>query len=233
MAESRSTSSAPSAATPAGGPPAPVAVPPGLRADIERAGYYPDLVADAVASALDGEPVVSHLVHQETTFDTDEVRRHVTVLVLTPTRMVVGHTDDHVERPADGAAAPPASRPAASATPVATTSSETVPLARVHSVVVTRVVADPARYVSGSLPQEVTLTIGWGAVARVELEPASCGDPGCDADHGYSGTTSSDDLSLRLSREAEGADAVEQALAFAAALARATSRAAVDPRLLA
>src|SRR5579883_1092853 len=50
---------------------------PGLRASIERSGYYPALVAEAVETALGGEPVISHLVHQETTFDAEEVRRHV------------------------------------------------------------------------------------------------------------------------------------------------------------
>ncbi|MBB0229817.1 DUF5998 family protein, partial [Streptomyces calidiresistens] len=70
----------------------------GLRAAIERSGYYPALVADAVESAVGREPVVSYLVHQETTFDSNEVRRHVTVLVLTATRFVVSHTD---EQPAD------------------------------------------------------------------------------------------------------------------------------------
>ena len=41
----------------------------GLRAAIERAGYYPELVAEAVDAAVAGETVESFLVHQETTFD--------------------------------------------------------------------------------------------------------------------------------------------------------------------
>ena len=58
-------------------------LPAGLTRDIERAGYYPALVSDVVDSAVAGDQVVSHLVHQETTFDHDIVRRHITVLVLT------------------------------------------------------------------------------------------------------------------------------------------------------
>ncbi|MGA0980757.1 MAG: DUF5998 family protein, partial [Candidatus Nanopelagicales bacterium] len=57
-----------------------------LRGDIERSGYYPALVADALETALAGEPLVAYVVHHEATFDRDELRRHVTVLVLTPTR---------------------------------------------------------------------------------------------------------------------------------------------------
>ncbi len=182
--------------------------PPALRAEIERAGYYPQLVADAAAHVIDGEGVSSWVVHQETTFDGDEVRRHVTVLALTPTRLVVVHTDDHTD--------------SSSRTPYATTSAEAVALGDIRSVVVSRVVADPARYVPGDLPQEVTLTVAWGAVSRLDLEPASCGDSQCDADHGYTGTSTSDDLSLRISAAAEGDDAVRRALDFAAALSAVT-----------
>jgi hypothetical protein len=67
------------------------------------------------------------------------------------------------------------------------------------------------------------LTIGWGAVSRIDLEPATCGDPQCEADHGYSGTASNDDLSVRVSEVADGADVVRQVLAFAAELAQATA----------
>jgi hypothetical protein len=182
----------------------------GLRAEIDRAGYYPNLVADAVQAAIAGEPISSYVVHQETTFDSDEVRRHITVLVLTPSRLVVGHTDDH----SDGSSAP---------TSYATTSTEAVPLSKVHSVVVTRVFADPAAYAPGTTPHEVNISIGWGAVNRLDLEPATCGDPGCEADHGYTGTASSDDLALRVSAAAEGQAAVAAALDFASVLSAATA----------
>src|SRR3546814_11208121 len=66
-----------------------------LRTAIENSGYYPDVVADAVNAAIAGERVVSYLVHHEPTIDRDEVRRHITVVVLTPSRMIVAHTDEH------------------------------------------------------------------------------------------------------------------------------------------
>lgn len=181
-----------------------------LRSDIQRSGYYPDLVADALDTALAGEPLVSYVVHHEATFDRDELRRHITVLALTPTRLIVEHTDEH---PADDA------HPVASAT----ASTEAVRIERVDSVVVSRVVADPARHTPGGSAAEVVLTIGWGAVSRLDLEPATCGDPQCDADHGYTGTSSNDDLSVRVSEAADGADVVAQVLAFAAALSLATA----------
>ena len=40
-----------------------------LRAAIERSGYYPGLVTDAVASALGQEPVTAFFVHHDAIFD--------------------------------------------------------------------------------------------------------------------------------------------------------------------
>ena len=180
----------------------------GLRAAIERSGYYPALVAEAVEAAVGGEPISSYLVHQETTFDANEVRRHVTVLVLTDSRFIVSHTD---EQAADST----------SPTSYATTSTESVQLGRISSVVLSRVVANPEKYVPGSLPREVVLTIGWGAVSRIDLEPATCGDPNCEADHGYTGSTTADDLSLRVSEAGDGPETVRQALTFSQSLSEA------------
>jgi hypothetical protein len=185
----------------------------GLRSAIERSGYYPTLVSEAVEQAVGSEGVEAFLVHQETTFDANEVRRHVTVLVLTDTRFIVSHTD---EQGADDT----------SPVPYATTSTESVKIGRISSVVVSRVVANPETYVRGSLPREVVLTIGWGAVSRIDLEPAACGDPNCDADHGYTGSTTADDLSLRVSEAGDGPETVSQALAFARALSEATANTA-------
>ena len=181
-----------------------------LRSDIQRSGYYPDLVADALETALAGESLASYVVHHEATFDHDELRRHVTVLALTPTRLIVGHTDEH---PADET----------SPAPYATASTEAVRIERIDSVVVTRVASDAARHRKGAPVREVVLTIGWGAVSRIDLEPASCGDPQCDADHGYTGTASNDDLALRVSEAADGAEVVARTLAFAGALSEATA----------
>jgi hypothetical protein len=131
------------------------------------------------------------------------------VLVLTPTRLVLAHADDHA---ADDT----------SPSPYVTTSTEAVPLRTIRSVVVNRVVAEPASGDTG--PSEVTLTLGWGAVSRIDLEPAGCSDPECDADHGYTGTATSDDVALRVSAAAEGRDAVDRMLDFATAISRATAR---------
>ncbi|MEJ5946900.1 DUF5998 family protein [Pseudokineococcus basanitobsidens] len=184
---------------------------PELRRAVEHAGYYPELVADVVAVALGGEETRAHLVHQETTFDGEEVRRHVTVVVLTATRLVVAHADDGTDLVEGG----PRSHAAAATT-------EAVPLSQVRSVLLSHVVQRPDRYRGGDPVAELTVTIGWGSVQRLDLEPATCADPQCEADHGYSGSLAGDDVVLRVSAAADGADAVGRALRFAAALSAAT-----------
>jgi hypothetical protein len=185
-----------------------------LHAAIEESGYYPDVVADAVRSAVAGEPVQSFLVHHEPTIDErDEVRRHVTVLVLTASRLILAHTDEH---------APDDLLPA----PYTSSSTEAVALSAIRSVVVNRMVANPESYAGRPIPppgaNEAVLTIGWGAVGRIDLEPAGCADPECEADHGYTGVLSSDDFSLRVSAAAEGPEAVANLLGFADVLSSLT-----------
>ncbi|HYO40131.1 MAG TPA: DUF5998 family protein [Nocardioidaceae bacterium] len=186
-----------------------------LRVAIEKSGYYPDVVSAAVSSAVAGEHVVSYLVHHEPTIDErDEVRRHVTVLVLTASRLILAHTDEH---------APDDLLPA----PYTSSSTEAVTLSAIRSVVVNRMVANPQDYAGRPIPSpganEAVLTIGWGSVGRIDLEPAGCSDPDCEADHGYTGVLSSDDFSLRVSAAAEGPEAVANLLGFADALSARTA----------
>jgi hypothetical protein len=186
-------------------------IPPELRSEVERAGYYPALVCDVLDVALAGEAVESFLVHPETTFDRVEVRRHVTVLVLTSSRLVVAHADDH--EPDE-----------LSPQPYASASTEAVALHQVRSVVLSHAVTNPEQHRPGVTPRELNLTIGWGSLSRLDLEPAGCGDPDCEADHGYTGTLAGDDITVRLSTDAEGTEAVGAAVAFARALSAATAQ---------
>lgn len=175
--------------------------------EIERSGYYPEIVTAGLQDALAGEEVVAHVVHHEPTFERDEIRRHMTVLVMTPSRVVLVHTDEH---PPDDLLPKP----------YTSTTSEAVSIQRIRSVVVTRMVST-----SGKL-EEAVVTISWGAVSHLDLEPAQCSDPECEADHGYTGNLTGDDFSLRLSAAADGGAAVERLLVFARRLSAATTGAA-------
>ena len=185
-----------------------------LREAIEHTGYYPEVVRDGVQAAVAGEQVVAFYVHHEPTFERDEVRRHLTVVVVTPSRLILAHTDEH---------APDDLLPE----PYTSTSTEAVTLSAIRSVVVNRIVANPESYDGRSVPSQVAneavLTMGWGAVGRVDLEPAACADPECEADHGYTGLVTSDDFSLRVSAAAEGPEAVTNLLGFADALSARTA----------
>ena len=183
-----------------------------LREDIDRSGYYPALVAGVIDLAVAGESVVAHMLQPETTFEDTEVRRHLTALVLTPTRLVVAHVDDHAGHEGH-------------ATATALASTEAVPIRELRSVVITQGFNDPAAHDGNQGPRDLTISRGWGAVQRIDLEPATCGDPACEADHGLTGAATPDDLVIRVSAEAEGTHALAAALTFAKALSRATARA--------
>lgn len=176
-----------------------------LFGEISTSGYYPEIVAEGLEDALAGEPVQAYVLHHEPTFDRDEIRRHMTVLALTPSRLVLVHTDEH---PGDDLLP----------TPYTSTTSEAVALSQVRSVVVTRMVTSTSKQL-----EEALLTVGWGAVSRLELEPARCSDPDCEADHGYSGNLTGDDFSLRLAAAADGGTAVQRLLTFARTLSAATA----------
>src|SRR6195952_5428951 len=137
----------------------PLTQPTDLVRKIEKSGYYPALVADVLDIALADEEVLAHLVQGETTFDLDTIRRHLSVVVLTPGRLIFVHADDHGGDEEHGD----------EAHGIAT--SESVPLSAVRTVMVTHVVPNPEKYQAGSLGREVTVTIGWGGVGRVGLGP--------------------------------------------------------------
>src|SRR3954471_9891356 len=178
-----------------------------LREAIDRTGYYPEVVADGVEAAVAGEQVVSFYVHHEPTFEADEVRRHLSVVVLTPSRLILAHTDEHA-----GDDLLPE--------PYTSTSTEAVLLSAVKSVVVTRMIANPT---SGPTPPaEAVMTIGWGGVSRLDLEPAGGSDPEAEPDPGYTGVLASDDFSLRVSAAADGDDAVAGLLSFSESLSART-----------
>lgn len=179
-----------------------------LFAEISRAGYYPEIVAAGIRDALAGEQTRAFVVHHEPTFDREEIRRHMTVLVLTPSRMIVAHTDEH---PGDDLLP----------RPYTSTTAEAIALSRVGSVLVTRMVAAHSQQL-----EEAVMTVSWGVISRVELEPARCDDPNCEADHGYSGSVTGDDFTLRLSSAADGGAAVERLLEFSRQLSAATTQVA-------
>jgi len=181
-------------------------LPADLRAAIVASGYFPEFVEATVVQALAGEEVVDAVVHHEATFNANELHRHVTVLVLTPTRFLVAHTDD-------------GDTPGVSQ---ALTTVETVSLRHVRSVALTQVAAHPERFGRGRHPvTETWLVVNWGSVRRIEIEPATCGDPTCEADHGLTAQDMADDLTVRMSAAADGEAAVEGLIRFAAHLQRA------------
>lgn len=74
-----------------------VPLPAALAAEIQSCGFFPELVIDLAETSLAGDEVLDHLLHLEATFDNDEVHRHLTLILRTATRMLIGHTDERAE----------------------------------------------------------------------------------------------------------------------------------------
>lgn len=180
-------------------------LPEALRRELQKGGYYPELVARVLSHSLGGQEVIAYLVHPDTSFDSAVIYRHLTAAVLTPTRLIGVHVDDD----------PSTGRPHALAT------TEAVALRRIQSVVLSYGVADPA---GAATVDELTMGVHWGTASRIDLEPMGCPDPDCEADHGYAGVLTADDLVLRVSAAADGAGRLAQAIEFASALSAAVAR---------
>ncbi len=187
-------------------------LPSDLGRDIDSCRYFPELVAATVSMALGEESVLAHLVHQEATFNRDEIQRHMSVLVLTNTRLLVSHTDENNEPGKTGQAL---------------TTTESVPLSTIKSVALSQVVGNAEAFgAGGSELVETWLAVSWGTMSRIDLEPAQCADPSCEADHGLTGVSAADDLTVRISAAGDGPDKVAQLVAFATALQRLSGGAA-------
>lgn len=171
------------------------------------AGYYPALATSVLRSGIGDESVVAHFVHAETTFDDREVRRHMTVLVITETRLIRVHIDDGAGHRSHG-------------THEASATIESALLSQISNLAMTHVVHHPENFRDGDPSSELLLAVGWGVHSRIELEPASCGDDNCEADHGYTGMITGDDPLVRVSAIADGVETVKALEDFASTLQR-------------
>ncbi|MEX3508292.1 DUF5998 family protein [Kocuria carniphila] len=176
--------------------------------DIGTAGFYPQLVEDVVKDSLDGRQPVSHLVQLETHFNNTELHRHITVLVLAEDVLHITHVDDQQFDDSGRDV-------------VARVSTETVGISQIRSVTLSYAYHQPQNYRPDTPIMELTLAVSWTGTQQLELYPAMCEDPECQADHGYTGTAASEDVVMRISSEADGKDAVEGAREFARTLRRA------------
>ncbi|NYE94046.1 hypothetical protein FHU41_000267 [Psychromicrobium silvestre] len=183
-----------------------------LEQALQRAGFYPLLVSDVVEDALDGQPCLAHLAHLETHFDQTEIHRHITVLALTEQMLIIAHVDDQ-QLDENGERM------------MAQISTESVPVKQIRSVVLSYMYTQPQNYKPTDPVRELTLSIGWSGSQRIDIAPAACGDPQCEADHGYTGNIAQEDIALRISAEADGLLAVQDAKIFARVLRSVNTRA--------
>jgi len=176
-------------------------LPPALVNEIRECGFYPSFVCVTLQGAIGSREVLGYLVHHEATFVGANILRHMNVMVLTDRHLVICHADE--------------GDPDSSGDALAT--AEIVALRSINSVAITQSVRDPESS-DGPIIVEAWLAIAWGAARRIDLGPAMCEDPACEADHGYTGNITPDDISIRISREADGATNASRLMEFGSLL---------------
>lgn len=176
-------------------------LPANLIPEIRECGFYPRFVCATLQAAVGVREVQGYLVHHEATFVGANILRHMNVMVLTDKHLVICHADE--------------GDPGSSGDAMAT--AEIVALRSISSVAITQSVRDPEGS-DGPVIVEAWLAIAWGAASRIDLGPAVCEDPSCDADHGYTGTISPDDISIRISRDGDGATNASRLVEFGSLL---------------
>ncbi|MFZ2624152.1 MAG: DUF5998 family protein [Propionibacterium sp.] len=171
---------------------------------INDCGFFPQLVLDAVGQALGDEQVEEFVVQHEAVVGTEGILRHLTVLALTPMRLLVVHTDEQADERGQN---------------MAVTSTESVPLDMVGVVSLSRAVTNPENYGSRHCATtEIVMTLGWDAVRRIEIVPAHCADPECEAEHGFDGELVNEDITIRMSPAVDDDASVARLVAFASRL---------------
>ena len=139
-----------------------------LAADIKHAGFYPELVLEVVDDALAGLEPDAHFVQHETHFSRNDLHRHITVMVLCGSQLVLAHLDDsHLEEDAQGT--------------VAHVSVEAVKLSALRAVTISYGYDQPQIYRPGMSPTEVSFQVAWTGSLRIDAAPATCPDPTCTA----------------------------------------------------
>ncbi|MFT8396301.1 DUF5998 family protein [Propionibacterium sp.] len=174
---------------------------------INDCGFFPQLVADAVTLSLADEDVDEFVVQHEAVVGPDDILRHLTVLVLTPSRLLVVHTDEQADEHGQ---------------PVAVTSSESVPLDTIGVVTLTRSISNPEQFGTArrSHTIDIVLSLGWGAVRSLEVVPAQCSDPQCGIQGCFSGEMVNEDLTVRMSPAADDDASVAHLMGLATLLQR-------------
>ena len=170
-----------------------------LKREVEDCRFFPELVWATLSATVADQEMIGYLVHHEASFATGDLQRHLTVLVLTARQLIISHTDEQDAGDPNRAI----------------TSAEVIALRAIHSAVVTRSIHHPENYPStGSQLAEAWLTLAWGAASRLEVGPATCEDPQCEADHGWTGVSMPNDLTVRMSPAGDGWPSVEKLITF-------------------
>ncbi|AOZ72680.1 hypothetical protein BK816_04730 [Boudabousia tangfeifanii] len=173
-----------------------IELPDSLIQDINRAGVHPKQLMHSLQRALGTQTLRGWLVQVMTDLDSMEIFRHVTVAAFSDTHFFRAHVDEEDAE--------------------AMISVEVVSLPRIHTYLVAD--AYDTKLPDSEQLSELSLRLNWGSIRRFGLDPNQCSDPSCDADHGYQGVSTPDDLLLIAKRNVDGPEEIAKMEDFIAQL---------------
>lgn len=146
-----------------------------------RERVSPPMVDDVAAIVRLHGPIRTYFIRPETVFDRDSVFDATAIFLLTDSHLIVVLSDVTYEFVPVGEFV---------------TTTQVIPLKEIHDyqVIRRRVLDGPE---SGAIAS-VQMRLRWGANRTLDIRPASCDDPTCEAEHGFIGMSAGEDGDVLL-----------------------------------
>lgn len=171
-----------------------------VTSELSQAAFHPAAMEGYLKDCLFDEDILGYFAGAQMTFDRGSVARYANLFVVTPTRLIHIYASD---------------LPFPESEQDVHVQVQTIPLKNLTGI--EAIYGHPA---TGGSAGDLVLVIGWGVNSRIAIDFGACEDPECGGNHGNGGV-SQEDIVIRVSAEADGADRLASALEFARVLRRA------------
>lgn len=169
--------------------------------------FYERLVLHSLTNLRGNRELEAFLLDSSTSFENDGLVRQQLILMLTQTDLMVCYIEEIADLPDSDSKL--------------RISTEIVPIQKLGPFQVQRYYSNPGRFGSAdSYLNEVVLSLSWTRTQAIDIGPASCDDPECTNEHGYTGQSRLGDYSAKYSRKLDNQYWIEHAEKFATTLER-------------
>jgi hypothetical protein len=167
--------------------------------------FYDRLVLNSLSNLRGAKEIQAFLLDSSTSFEHDGLVRQQLVLMLTESELLVCYVEEIAEMPDSDSKL--------------RVSTEIVPIRRLGPFQVQRYYSNPAKFGSSeSVLNEVVLSLSWTGNQALDIGPASCDDPECTNEHGFTGQSRMGDYTAKYSLKLDNQYWIDHAEKFATSL---------------